>query len=225
MVKFNGKGLHFYGKGYSYIELQQLGEVYLGQKPTFFACNLVFGKPYMDVGGTSEINCEQTGCKNILNFHRRGWNKSSHFKVTGSVLDANGEEKVQIEAKWSESIKLIYKGREEVVWQKRAYPPKWEEQYGLTHFAVNMNYFPKRLHNVVAPTDTRRRGDQRGLEEGDHPRANSEKDRLEDKQRATRKYKETRGIEHTPAYFTEDMDHEGNKKYNFNGLYWEDRKA
>ena len=62
--------------------------------------------------------------------------------------------------------------------------------YGLSHFSLQLNYFPKRLHNVVAPTDTRRRPDQRALENGDMKLATYEKDRLENKQRAVRKYKE-----------------------------------
>jgi len=42
-----------------------------------------------------------------------------------------------------------------------------------------MNYFPKRLEGVIAPTDTRRRPDQRALENGDMKLAAAEKERLE----------------------------------------------
>ena len=42
----------------------------------------------------------------------------------------------------------------------------------------------------MAPTDTRRRPDQRALENGDMKLATSEKNRLEEKQRAVRKYRE-----------------------------------
>jgi hypothetical protein len=53
--------------------------------------------------------------------------------------------------------------------------------YGLTNFMINLNYFPKRLQNVVSPSDTRRRPDQRALENGDMKLAVSEKNRLEEK--------------------------------------------
>ena len=64
-----------------------------------------------------------------------------------------------------------------------------------------MNYFPSWLHNVVAPTDTRRRPDQRALENGDMKTAGDHKDFLEQKQRAVRKFKEERKVEHAAAYF------------------------
>lgn len=54
---------------------------------------------------------------------------------------------------------------------------------------------------MVAPTDTRRRTDQRALEDGDMKLASAEKNRLEEKQRAVRRYKEKFDIENTPAYF------------------------
>ena len=53
----------------------------------------------------------------------------------------------------------------------------------------------------MAPTDTRRRPDQRCLENGDMIMAATEKERLEGKQRRVRKYKEANKMEHKPAYF------------------------
>jgi hypothetical protein len=49
---------------------------------------------------------------------------------------------------------------------------------------------------VVAPTDTRRRPDQRALENGDMKLATIEKDRLENRQRTFRKYHEAKNKEH-----------------------------
>ena len=71
----------------------------------------------------------------------------------------------------------------------------------MSTFVMNLNYFPKQLHNVIAPTDTRRRPDQRALELGDFKIASKEKERLEKKQRETRKKKEEKGEDHVPAYF------------------------
>ena len=60
--------------------------------------------------------------------------------------------------------------------------------YGLSHFSLQLNYFPKRLQRLVAPTDTRRRPDLRSLEIGDMVKSQSEKDRLEEKQRVYFRY-------------------------------------
>lgn len=72
----------------------------------------------------------------------------------------------------------------------------------MSRFAIQANYFPKRLKNLVAPTDTRRRPDQRALENGDIALATSEKERLESRQRAFRKYAEAEKKPHVPRYFT-----------------------
>lgn len=62
--------------------------------------------------------------------------------------------------------------------------------YGMSTFMLQLNYFPRQLHKQVAPTDTRWRPDQRALENGDINLASDEKNRLEEKQRAVRRYNE-----------------------------------
>lgn len=96
---------------------------------------------------------------------------------------------------------LPSKGNQELVWTKNPYPEQADFMYGMSHFALQTNYFPSWLDNVVAPTDTRRRPDQRALENGDMLAAADHKDYLEAKQRAVRKYREENNIEHRPAYF------------------------
>jgi hypothetical protein len=92
----------------------------------------------------------------------------------------------------------------------------------MSHFMLQLNYFPKRLHSVVAPTDTRRRPDQRALENGDMKLAGAEKHRLEEKQRAVRKYREAHHIEPKPAYFEEWTNPEDGITYwRYNNRYFE----
>lgn len=94
--------------------------------------------------------------------------------------------------------------------------------YGMSHFSVQLNYFPKRLQNVVAPTDTRRRPDQRALENGDMKTAGAEKDRLENRQRAYRRYYEATGKEHQPRYFKRQYNASDDQEYwVYNNLYFE----
>mmetsp|Transcript_44472 Transcript_44472/g.59003 ORF Transcript_44472/g.59003 Transcript_44472/m.59003 type:complete len:91 (+) Transcript_44472:2008-2280(+) len=71
------------------------------------------------------------------------------------------------------------KGEIEMVWRKSPYPEQADMMYGMSHFSLQMNYFPSWLHNKVAPTDTRRRPDQRALENGDMKAAADHKDFLE----------------------------------------------
>jgi oxysterol-binding protein 1 len=96
-----------------------------------------------------------------------------------------------------------------------------------------MNYLHKKLREEIPHTDTRLRPDQRALENGDFALASKEKIRLEEKQRAVRRYMEKAGIEHKPKYFepwTEppskgnpNVKHTQNDpiQYKYNGLYFE----
>lgn len=94
--------------------------------------------------------------------------------------------------------------------------------YGMTRFQLQLNYFPSFLHNVVAPTDTRRRPDQRALENGDMKLASFEKNRLEEKQRAVRRYMEKNNLEYKPVYFEEKFNPDDNQNYfMYNGTYFE----
>jgi hypothetical protein len=74
-------------------------------------------------------------------------------------------------------------------------------------------------------TDTRRRMDQRFMEEGRYDEAIAEKHRLEEKQRAQRKQREQAQIMYKPQYFKEvDDEISGLKSYQFLGNYFEKRK-
>lgn len=87
-----------------------------------------------------------------------------------------------IEGNWNDKVCLIdQKGVSSQIWKKNPYPANADSMYGMSHFSIQLNYFPKRLHNVVAPTDTRRRPDQRALENGDMKTAAAEKERLENR--------------------------------------------
>ena len=99
--------------------------------------------------------------------------------------------------------------------------------YGMSHFSLQLNYFPSWLHNVVPPTDTRRRPDQRALENGNMIDASAHKDRLEKKQRSVRKAREAKGIEHSPMYFqpVEVDEDDSQVYYKYNYKYFEDHRV
>jgi len=66
---------------------------------------------------------------------------------------------------------------------------------------MNLNYLTDSLRPLLCPTDCRLRPDQRAIEDGDYNLGRGEKHRLEEKQRAVRKYNHDNGIEWTPLYF------------------------
>jgi|LauGreDrversion4_2_1035121.scaffolds.fasta_scaffold245760_3 CRISPR/Cas system CMR-associated protein Cmr3 (group 5 of RAMP superfamily) len=151
-----------------YVEMgpKHNGETYEIVLPTISAHNLIIGKPYLDLGGESTIkNMQRPGeiCK--LEFHKRGWSESTYYKVDGEIFKNGGGKKDQaiykIDAKWNKSATLTNcaTGVSEVTWTKREYPKDAELMYGMSHFMLQLNYLPKQLEAVIAPTDTRYRPD------------------------------------------------------------------
>ena len=65
--------------------------------------------------------------------------------------------------------------------------------FNLTPFVLTLNAVPDSLRPWLAPTDTRLRPDQRAMEDGEYDFAATEKNRLEESQRARRKVREQTG--------------------------------
>jgi len=95
--------------------------------------------------------------------------------------------------------------------------------YGMSTHCLQLNYLPDSLRNCIAPTDTRLRPDQRALENGDFKLAAVEKNRLEEKQRAVRRYNEKTKTQVKPFYFEEweNPDDPTKVYYKYNNLYFE----
>ena len=238
-TKFRGKSLDFIQQYKTYIEFGDHNEKYEIDAPMFAAHNLIIGTPYVDIGGTSTIkSIEHPDLECLLTYTKRGWTTRDMFKVEGDVYRKNSKKKellYKIHGNWNSKIYIsqyddrgkVKKESQELVFQKNEYPERWEYMYGMSNFSLQLNYFPNWLHRVVAPTDTRRRPDQRSLENGDMVSASQQKDRLEKKQRKMRRDKEASNIEHEPAYFQEFENHLDNQTYFiYNDRYFEqDRKS
>ena len=229
-TKFTGKSLNIIPMYRVYVELAAFNELYEIAQPTVSAHNLIIGNLYLDLGGKSIIRNCTTGELAELEYHKRGWSASSAYKVDGNVLNAKKEVVFRIEGKWSETVSLVNPktGVSEPIYVKSPYPEKWEYMYGFTNFLVQLNYLPNFLRRQIAPTDTRFRPDQRALENGDMKTAAAEKNRLEEKQRAVRRFKEKKKLAHQTAYFEEWKNPEDDNQvyFRYNGAYFErDRKT
>lgn len=109
-----------------------------------------------------------------------------------------------------------------LVWQNHPRPPA---PFNLTPFAITLNAIPESLRPWVAPTDTRLRPDQRAMEDGQYDFAATEKNRLEEKQRARRKQRELEGSVHKPRWFVKSKHPITKEEYwRFNGEYWRTRE-
>jgi Rad3-related DNA helicase len=99
--------------------------------------------------------------------------------------------------------------------------------YHFTKLAIELN----EEEPNVAPTDSRKRPDQRTMEAGDFDKANILKEELEEKQRSERRKREEeaeqamqKGLsypEYTPTWFDKTQDEfTGSVVHSFKGDYW-----
>lgn len=129
---------------------------------------------------------------------------------------------------------VIETGPPRLLWKANPVREDAEKIYNFSELAVQLN----EPEEGVAPTDTRLRPDQRLMEQGLWDEANTEKLRLEEKQRAVRRQRELEAeqaqaegtqhddgreyVGHTPAWFQKEVDPYTNQLvHKFTREYWQ----
>lgn len=189
--------------GYAHLEFKD-GNKYSWRKVTTTIHNIIVGKLWVDQHGEMEIvgKNKAKGIKCELKYVPYSYfSKESQRRVKGVVYNQDGAPKWYINGTWDDKVEIapikgvsgpsddpVYDtGKSIVAWKRRMPPKDSEKYYNFTLLAAQLN----EMEENVAPTDTRRRPDQRLMEEGRWDEANTEKVRLEEKQRAVRRAKET----------------------------------
>ncbi|GMI82894.1 OSBP(oxysterol binding protein)-related protein 1C [Hibiscus trionum] len=224
--KFWGRSITLDPVGILTLEFED-GEVFQWSKVTTSIYNLILGKLYCDHSGTMQIkgNLEFSS---KLKFKEQSIVDRNPHQVHGTVQDKNGKTVATVFGKWNESMHYVNgdcskgKGQESLseanlLW-KRSKPPKNPTRYNLTRFAITLNELTPGLKEKLPPTDSRLRPDQRYLENGEYEMANSEKLRLEQRQRQAGKMQE-RGWK--PRWFEKEKNKDS---YRYIGGYWENRE-
>ncbi|KAL9357457.1 hypothetical protein Peur_050710 [Populus x canadensis] len=224
--KFWGRSIQLDPVGVLTLEFDD-GEVFQWSKVTTSIYNLILGKLYCDHYGTMRIEGNREySCK--LKFKEQSIIDRNPHQVQGMVQDRHGRTVATLFGKWDESMYYMNddfsgkgKGFESMkeahmLW-RRSKPPRFPTRYNLTRFAMTMNELTHGLKEKLPPTDSRLRPDQRYLENGEFDMANSEKLRLEHRQRQARNMQE-RGWK--PRWFAKDK---GSDTYRYVGGYWEAR--
>ena len=222
--------LEFIPIGKTIVNLQRFNEAYLYTKPKIGVKSLIFGKMHLDCYGHLEVTNRKTG--DVLNlelFEENNKLKKGHLK--GTVKNSNGEVKLKLEGNLMEQVDIIYTpdGSEEEVketlWRRiDDENANDESHYFFTKYMANLNNLSDELKDILPPTDSRYRTDQRALEEQKIDIAEEEKKRLEQKQREARKLREKNNEKYEAMYFKEEIDEvTGELIYKNSGDYWKDR--
>lgn len=223
-TKFWGTSIQLDPVGVLTLEFDD-GEVFQWSKVTTSIYNLILGKVYCDHHGMMHIRGNRDySCK--LKFKEQSILDRNPRQVHGFVEDSNGKKHATLFGKWDDSMYYIngisnVKPKDltdaNLLWQ-RTMPPVNLTRYNLTSFAITLNELTPGLQEKLPPTDSRLRPDQRHLENGEYDMANSEKLRLETRQRMSRKLQENGW---KPRWFKKEGE---GGTYRYVGGYWEERE-
>ncbi|XP_061107322.1 oxysterol-binding protein 1-like isoform X1 [Conger conger] len=211
--KFRGKYLSIMPLGTIHCIFGKSDNHYTWKKVTTTVHNIIVGKLWIDQSGEIDIVNHQTGDRCHLKFAPYSYfSRDVARKVTGVVTDKEGTAHYVLSGTWDEKMefsrvmqssrggpggglengveakqKTVYQTlRARELWRKTPLPDGAEAMYYFSALALTLN----EPEDGVAPTDSRRRPDQRLMEAGRWEQANAEKQRMEEKQRTVRRERE-----------------------------------
>lgn len=224
--KFWGQSIQVDPVGVLTVEFED-GEIFQWSKVTTTINNLILGKLYCNHHGTMHIKGNrQYSCK--LKFKEPSLLDRNPHLVQGFVEDNDGKKASFLIGKWVESmyyssldtskVKSVdqLQGAASLLWEKNKPSPN-PTRYNLSSFAITLNELTPGLQEKLPPTDSRLRPDQRHLENGEYEKANTEKLRLERRQRMSTKLQDNGW---KPRWFEQDAK---DGTYHYKGGYWEAR--
>ncbi|KAG5881709.1 hypothetical protein JTB14_006566 [Gonioctena quinquepunctata] len=242
--KFRGKYLQVIPLGVAHAEFDN-GNKYSWRKVTTTVHNIIVGKLWVDQHGDMEITgkgpAEGIQCQ-LKYIPYSYFTRDSQRRVKGVVMDSSGNVKWIINGTWDDQVEIapvtgntgtvnnpIYQtGPSVIAWKRRPPPEDSDRFYNFTLLAAQLN----EPEEGVAPTDSRLRPDQRLMEEGNWEESNKEKIRIEEKQRAVRRQKETEAEQaaaegrpyqpYKPLWFEQTQEDGSDVIHHiYKGTYWE----
>lgn len=182
----------------------QGGERYTWTTATMFLRNVIAGEKYVEPVASMTILNESTGHHAVATFKASGMFSGRSEDVSISLFAPGSSTPLPVGAtgKWTTS--LVRSDTGAAIWTAGPLVPDAARVYGFTSFAATLNQEPSEQEvkeGRIPSTDSRLRPDQRALEEGYLDKAEAVKARLEERQRARRKVRESHGVEWKPRFF------------------------
>ncbi|XP_077915506.1 oxysterol-binding protein-related protein 3 isoform X5 [Halichoerus grypus] len=219
--KFWGKSMEIVPIGTTHVTLPAFGDHFEWNKVTSCIHNILSGQRWIEHYGEIVIkNLNDDSCHCKVNFIKAKYWSTNAREIEGTVFDKNGKAVHRLFGKWHESIYCGGSSSSTCVWRANPMPKGYEQYYGFTQFALELNEMDPLSKSLLPPTDTRFRPDQRFLEEGNIEEAEIQKQRIEQLQRERRRVLEENCVEHQPRFFRKSND----DSWVSNGTYLELRK-
>ncbi|XP_061840063.1 oxysterol-binding protein 1 isoform X3 [Nerophis lumbriciformis] len=254
--KFRGKYLSIMPLGAIQCMFAKSNNHYSWKKVTTTVHNIIVGKLWIDQSGEIDVVNHKTGDRCHLKFAPYSYfSRDVPRKVTGVVTDKDGKAHYVLSGTWDEKMEFsrimqssksengaegkqrtVYQTlKAKEIWRKNPLPEGAETMYFFSSLALTLN----EPEEGVAPTDSRRRPDQRLMEDGHWDEANAEKQRLEEKQRMVRREREREVIKaaqtpdeaphqdsHQALWFEKTDDAQsGETLHVYKGGYWETKDS
>ncbi|XP_075947571.1 oxysterol-binding protein 1 isoform X2 [Anarhichas minor] len=209
--KFRGKYLSIMPLGSIQCLFDKSDNHYSWKKVTTTVHNIIVGKLWIDQSGEIDVVNHKTGDRCHLKFAPYSYfSRDVPRKVTGVVADKDGKAHYVLSGTWDEKMEFsrimqsskgengtegkqrtVYQTlKAKEIWRKNPLPEGAENMYFFSSLALTLN----EPEEGVAPTDCRRRPDQKLMEDGRWDEANAEKQRLEEKQRTVRREREREAV-------------------------------
>ncbi|KAF4799220.1 Oxysterol-binding protein-related protein 3 [Turdus rufiventris] len=219
--KFWGKSMEIVPVGTTHVTLPAFKDHFAWNKVTSCIHNILSGQRWIEHYGEIIIkNLNDDTCHCKLTFIKaKYWNPNAH-EIEGSVMDKSGKVVHRLFGKWHESLYCGTTSSSNCIWRANPMPKDYEQWYGFTQFALELNELDPQTRSFLPSTDTRFRPDQRCLEEGNIEGAEIQKQRIEQLQRERRKVLEENNLEHQPRFFRKSSD----DSWVSNGTYMDLRK-
>ncbi|KAJ0005630.1 hypothetical protein NQD34_015524 [Periophthalmus magnuspinnatus] len=231
--KFWGKSMEILPIGSVNLTIPSFGDHYEWNKITTCVHNILSGRRWIEHYGEITIrNTKSSACLCKLTFVKGNYWSSNVNEVQGFVMDQEGKVIHRLFGKWHEglycgvppSAKCVWRPGMHFIFSHCSMPTDYELYYGFTRFAIELNELCPELKDALPRTDARFRPDQRYLEEGNLEMAASEKQRIEDLQRARKKWNEENNIRQEPRFFKKVIDANHRERWVSNSTYWELRR-
>lgn len=159
--KFWGKSMEIVPIGTTHVTLPAFGDHFEWNKVTSCIHNILSGQRWIEHYGEIDIkNLNDDSCHCKVNFIKaKYWSTNAH-EIEGTVFDRSGKAVHRLFGKWHESIYCGGASSSTCVWRANPMPKGYEQYYGFTQFALELNEMDPLSRSLLPPTDTRFRPDQ-----------------------------------------------------------------
>lgn len=204
------------------IRLKGYTEMYKVYFPKLVPKNVVFGKQYLWIKSSLNVQCS-SGLIGKLEFLPPSNDLGTKFSCVGTVFDQNRPDLLHLSGKWNKNIFCSSQKISQKTLLAERVPeiPKWEDQFYFDSFLVNANNLTLNMLTYLPSSDSRLRTDIRAYENRQIELAESEKNRLEQRQKEIKRQMVLQQKEWIPKWFAnttvDDM------KYRYNYKYWKCR--